>query len=83
MKSNTIYRVLGIMGGLYGVTLLALLTLLFIDLSGNAEDFANPEIEFFVFALVLLLGGSANDVLVGGIIWREQFRDFSPSHAAA
>ena len=31
MKSNTIYRVLGIMGGLYGVTLLALLTLLFID----------------------------------------------------
>ena len=59
MKSNTIYRVLGIMGGLYGVALLALLTLLFIDLSDNAEDFANPEIEFFVFALVLLLGGSA------------------------
>ena len=59
MKSNTLYRVLGIMGGLYGLALLALLTMLFIDLSANAEDFANPDPTLLVFALALLVGGSA------------------------
>ena len=59
MKSNRLYRILGIMSMVYGISLLlfmAFLTFVSIDMS---HDLADLDILFLVVVLVLALGGSS------------------------